>query len=236
MEELFDHFVDLQEGSPSMETRSYATVVEEIGTPEQLASAAEVEYLKTSFSGRHPVWTFLVAPIPLLAATFIGWALATFLVLYPVVKIAVLCGLDPNQACTTDTVAPSTIVLMRVAYISWVLVPFALTAWFLSRFGCRSRRSAIWPIAACVILALFGTTYNSRMVLPVDPTPGSGTIQFGFGFPPWNVRYKPAAENAVELATGGIARGQLLQSIVPLAICLVAVWRTSRKQRMQFSA
>src|SRR5262245_46923954 len=75
--ELDDHYEDLvEERSTSMgaarklqsESISQENLQERLGEPAQLALFAAEQYHARSFWGRHPVLTYLLAPLPLLVA------------------------------------------------------------------------------------------------------------------------------------------------------------------------
>ena len=78
IEELADHVTDLEQENPNKDAQML--VEEKLGSPESLAEAAAVELAGRMFAGRHPVLTFLVAPIP-----------ATVLTLAAVLLVCLAC-------------------------------------------------------------------------------------------------------------------------------------------------
>ena len=50
-----------------------------LGDPAQLAALAGQHYRKRSFLGRHPIFTFLLLPVPLIVAGIVGFVLAWML-------------------------------------------------------------------------------------------------------------------------------------------------------------
>ena len=80
VQELDDHIEDLfLEQEAIMHTEVQGTKADlidvlekQIGSREQLMDTAVAEYGKASFTGRHPIWMFLIAPIP---AVILCWAL-----------------------------------------------------------------------------------------------------------------------------------------------------------------
>src|SRR5882672_2136870 len=72
LQALEDHIEDVsQEREESMRTdaevaESVSALEERLGGREKLADQAAAEYRRANFAGRHPVWTFVVAPVPAL--------------------------------------------------------------------------------------------------------------------------------------------------------------------------
>ena len=72
--EWADHLEDLSSAQLSKEADMPQTkAVDFLGSETELAEAAVLQYRARTFAGRHPVWTFLVAPIPLLLLCWIGF-------------------------------------------------------------------------------------------------------------------------------------------------------------------
>src|SRR5271166_5006038 len=67
-QELSDHFNDVMEESMSMEAEQSSLVAERVGQPSSLAAAAVTEFHKRAYTRRHPIVTFAILPVLLMAA------------------------------------------------------------------------------------------------------------------------------------------------------------------------
>lgn len=148
IEELTDHFTDIQKENLSMEAQTSAE--EQLGSPELLASAAQKLIPGRTFAGRHPILTFLIGPIPAVA---VMW--------FAVMLICDMCEsfvtpLEPVQ--NGPPTAFEWIVAYGCFYVSRFL-PFVLTAWLFARLGRRARRP-MWGLLACGIVAYFAFVFQ----------------------------------------------------------------------------
>ena len=91
LSELDDHFVDLLEerNSPmgaarklQFEESGTHDLQQRLGEPTHLALFAAEQYHARSFWGRHPIVTFLLAPVPLFVASYIGFGFALTALIY----------------------------------------------------------------------------------------------------------------------------------------------------------
>ena len=176
-----------------------------LGTPEQLAAVAKVEFRRRTFAGRHPVWTFLVGPNFTVIATQNGTVLAGHLLvlligwLIDTATGGSLSAIEANGGPVPD-------------FAPWVLlgcstiirfVPFALSAWVFLRLGRRSGRRW-WSMAACGIVAAIAAFFSSLVIPQAD-----NRCLFLVGFE-WSIGFS-----------------QIVQAAVPLALGAWMLWRSS---------
>jgi hypothetical protein len=99
LRELEDHVEDISQEQEeimrtdaqgtTMESNAALSVEERLGGREQLAEQAVAEFQRANFAGRHPVWTFLVAPIP---AALIAWVLFYVVFVFGIEGLAWVAG------------------------------------------------------------------------------------------------------------------------------------------------
>lgn len=178
LSELDDHFVDLLEerSSPMGAARKlqFDTSVtndpqQRLGEPAQLAVFAAEQYHARSFWGRHPVVTFVLAPLPMLLACLIGLALALQLVGRALsVASERLFGLSENALASHEHLFLSAVV---IAFVSWYIVVGAplFTAWLLCRTYRRNAVDRRWPIIACTLLAVVVALSTVSYRLATEP-------------------------------------------------------------------
>lgn len=166
--ELLDHFRDLKEEDLSMDE-----IADRLGNPDNLAAQAAAEFRSRTFAGRHPVLTFLVAPIP---CAVVGIVLA-------IAILASAGSLDPEGALRERTgLTFASTVLATVAW-SLRLLPFALFAAVFSRIAYRAGCGWRWGLGASLLLAIFAAAFNVDYRLPTAE-PDSGSFMLGLTAPP----------------------------------------------------
>lgn len=203
--ELEDHQLDIA-GEQSVTDEPAPEDSTRLGDFEQLAIALADRYHARTFAGRHPVVTFLLAPIP---AVLLAWA-AMLLVIIGVVQ---LYEFFFDQAGGTISELSSTVVgFALVLYIAEIVVPPAAIALFFSWLAHRGGKGVIWSCAATMLVAFAALCFQSALAFPI--TPGTGTYSVGFGFSP-------------ALLLGP----QLLQMFVPIlaAALFVLPWLRQRR-------
>jgi hypothetical protein len=175
--ELDDHIEDFgAERNQPMSTAGKPTpdLADRLGDPEQLAAFAAEKYHARSFFGRHPVFTFIVAPLPLVVLMSAGYLFATSLALW-------LLGLSPEQKID-QFFQQSPSVLTAVRW-TWIVIPSLLSALVLCWLARRNARNWRWSTASCVILAVVASTLMFKPI-PVTPQMGpdvnGAIILFGF--------------------------------------------------------
>lgn len=207
--ELEDHFEDLL--MEEEQTMSKEALQERIGDAEELARAAASEYRKRTVFGRHPVLTFVVGPLPLMA---LGW------ILFLVSAFALFKGLHLVLGSSFEVEGkpvgqwpPLMVGLAWALHGAARFVPPAVVALVFWRLASRGGLSWRWSLAACAIVALLAGMYTSQMDLPVAAGHGRLTIELGLSWIP--------------------SARQLAQLAAPAAIGLLSAWRLAAGSRNQ---
>jgi hypothetical protein len=78
VEELSDHFQDIQEEKKGMDAEPVCASEARMGEPSQLAQFVESQYRKRCFSQKHPVVMFAVMPVLLLLGIWSALGLLVF--------------------------------------------------------------------------------------------------------------------------------------------------------------
>ena len=166
--EWADHLEDSSTAQFSKEAEMPQTnPLVQLGDESVLADATVLHYRSRTFAGRHPVWTFLVAPIPLLLLCWVGY--------YALIILGVFATGDEFFHRQSPT---------RHALVQFFLEaslqfpPIAATmvlAWLAHRSGQKLR----WFVAACAIVALFAACHHTNFALPVGR--GKGMLAIGIG-------------------------------------------------------
>jgi hypothetical protein len=199
--EMTDHFTDCMEDRMSTDARDLHGVFESFGSPAEVARSAAAEFRKAKFSRRHPVLMFLVLPVLSLPLLWFGKVAL-------VVALIKLFGLQSDQYEVHSTVWQAADVALPYVIVSLTVIPVAIAATF---FCYLARRAAVnwrWTLAACSLLAVIGGAAIAQLALPTATSKGS--LTFGFG-----ISTQPSAS-------------QILQFLLPLAICGWAIWRQLR--------
>jgi hypothetical protein len=159
MEEMQDHKEDILEETPAA---SVSCVVEDspawqrLGDPVQIAKAIAKEYRSRTFVGRHPILSFLAAPIPLSFVAWLGW-----MVLFGLL-IASFGELEPDRGTLQWPLLFIWSVL--TCYYGSLVLPSALAAGLCCRWAYRSGRGT-WSLAGCALIAVFAGLVVSSMKL-----------------------------------------------------------------------
>jgi hypothetical protein len=168
--ELLDHFADLTEEDHVMSTDAISN---RLGSPQFLANRAVAEFRQRTFAGRHPVLTFLVAPIP---CTLLCIAATLFVVF-------ALGSLIPDEAIHEPSNLTATSVGLATFTWSLRLIPFAFLAFLFSRIAYRSGSGWRWGMAASLLIAVLAAGFSVDYHLPTLE-PNSGTFMLGLAVPP----------------------------------------------------
>ncbi len=171
----------LEPGDHGMEAERVQTVCGQLGDPHTLAAGAAREYHRRTFSGRHPILMFLVAPLPL---ALVAWA-------GTVASIATLFGwLGPKGG---SDVPEAWRYGMPVVLVLWAVVPPTLVALLVCRMSVRSGRTWRWVFASLALIALATAAFQSDLRWPSRP--GNGQLMVGFG-----LNSHPSAEQCLQFA------------------------------------
>lgn len=203
VEELTDHITDCMEDRMSTDAKDLRSLAARLGAARDIAAAAQSEYCKTNFWGRHPILSFVLLPI---LALPIVWAAAFVIVLFA----SKLLGLDTGGNASESLAEWARWSMPGVVFLS-LFVPIVAVAALVCRMGSRAGVHWRWTVIACAIVAVVGGTAMANIVLPIGASRGQMT--FGFG-----VSQYPTP-------------GQLLQFAAPLALGIWAGWRQSDRRR-----
>jgi hypothetical protein len=187
----------LSEKNKSMD----ASVIENLGSPEQIAEVAVREYRRRknllSRSRLAAFCTFVVMPLPALCLL---WAL----VILALVQFGEWAGEDPgpfDYECT-----PGMVLALHAACLLLLLVPAIGLAAFYGRIARRTGRSWLWGLPACLLVAVGAGLVNYKLTF-ADP-PGKDMMMFGIGWP--------------------MAKLQVEQFLLPLSIGSLVLLRSAR--------
>jgi hypothetical protein len=211
IDELREHITDLIEertSTMSKDARTDAEVVTRIGDPGMLADVASVEFTRRSFFGRHPILTFLVAPMPL---AVLAWA-ATFATLFGCATGVVMCAEWLGKMPPSNVVGswPAATTLAAILFYLGVVGPPAVLNVLLCRLADRNGLSWLWSLTGCVMVALIAGMFQA-VLEPATSADGHGRLMFGFGM--WT---NPPLR-------------QWLQFAIPLLTGVGLLWRQTRR-------
>ncbi len=123
-------------------------------------------YRRRTFAGRHPVLTFLVAPVPI---TLIGW-IAGF------VLFAMPAFASREAILRNVSIAAFEQICDAMMFLAWFVPLSAITAWY-GRLAYRSGRGWPWFGASCILLALLRGAFTHGVTHFGD---GHGRLELGF--------------------------------------------------------
>jgi hypothetical protein len=192
VEELSDHindFVEERSNAMSKEAHGSTDLPPRIGDPIRLAQVAAAEYRRANFWGRHPIVTFLLAPIPLVVVAWI----AVF-----VLGMLIMSGrAESGDGADSWSIAAiwASIVWFRVASV----IPPALVALLLCYLARRGGLSWRWSLAACLLVAIVAGLFRGQLELPRSMSRGQLSLGFGFGLAGW---FQQLLQFSLPLATG----------------------------------
>jgi len=138
-----------------------------LGSPSQIASAARQVASSLAFSKRHPLVTFVVLPIPMLAVLWVGYAAA-------IVGILSLFKPDAASPWAGSVVG---VLVHGLAYVPAVALTLAL-GWIAARRHCRIS----WWLGSVALIAAVAGLLSVAFHMPT--TPGTGQFAVGLGIPP----------------------------------------------------
>ena len=232
LEELDDHFSDLADDLISSERNRDMSAArmpdfrvndldERMGSPTELAIFAAEQYRARSFFGRHPIFTFLVAPLPLLVVMWFAFCFSIIGVCYGLSGVVYVLE---HVFGSTLSYAPEdhpwveTMVMVTVSWILIVLPPLT-TAWWLSRTAARNALNWRWPVVGCSLVALIAAV--SKFSYRLTPPGGHGMVMLGL--------------ELMGKSSSWILLRLLMKFAVALGIGLALVWREQRRDRGEIS-
>jgi hypothetical protein len=178
VQELDDHWQDLfQEQEDGMTTGIMAEMIEKrLGSPEELADSAVAQFRAASFAGRHPVLTFVLAPIPAVTA---GWALFFLTAYFVSLGLDALLGYGARSIHTPESELPAALdQALRAVLLLGAFLPPAVVAFLWYRLFRRSGRWWLWGLASCLLVAVAAGLYYSHLTFPTATERGSLTLGF----------------------------------------------------------
>ena len=190
-----DHLADLQDerNAEMNRARSPETSGEELqsnniidlqrrfGEPAQLAAFTAKHYHDRSFLGRHPIFTFVFAPLPLMLLSWIALLLPVFAVGY----LLDFLGVEPGEPRNYPY-------LMAIGIVTWsfslMVAGPLLSAMFLCRVARRNVVKWHWAVSAVIVIAVLCTFLSAtgRQATNdhwIPESPGNGCVMIGFLVP-----------------------------------------------------
>jgi hypothetical protein len=151
---------------------------QQMGNPARVAGEAKRAYSRRGMAARHPVLTFLVAPIPVVAVAIV------FSVALVFSGGALLAWITLADSGSLDDL------LMQLVHHAVRFVPFTVAAAFFCYLGRKSGQRG-WSWAACAIVAALAGTFYSRVTPAGEDQMAAWMIAFGL---------RPTVAQVVQLA------------------------------------
>jgi hypothetical protein len=223
VQELADHHADLVEAESGENAVSEEAAWQRLGNVEQLGDELVRKYRATSFAGRHPLLTFVIAPLPVMILFWTAMFLVGWLTVFGIV--APLFGWRLGQ--TVAEMKPLLVWIILTCHYGILVLPPAMVALWFYRLARRSGQGLAWTVPACLVAALFAFTFVNDMRLPYESL--RGRLVWGFGFPvPESFQGLPMfwlIRPFVGLSRLWRLQGQVVQTLLPLAVMAYAAWR-----------
>jgi hypothetical protein len=212
LQELEDHVTDLvteQGGCMNEPLQVHESIEARLGQPEVLVAAALANRRHASIFGRHPVLSFVVAPIPV---AVLSWV-AVLCLCFGLLK-AVGWVFGEQYHIEGHAVRDWPVVLvfaMKVMEMAVRFLPPAVAGTLLCWCALRASLSWWWPLIASCLVAVVASSFFMQVKLPAEA--GHGQVLMGLALPiapvyTWN---------------------NLLQFLVPLAVVAAFLWRERRR-------
>jgi hypothetical protein len=163
--ELDDHGSDLR-----AEGTGGAPAAGRLGEAHELADAVTIQFRSRSFAGRHPVLTFVAAPIPVALAIWV------------VCAIVGGCVVEGLIYAFERHITASAYAWGSWAETKFLVLAPAIGTLVFSRLAYRCGRGWRWQCASSAILIVLACVLQSAMT--VSPLPGKSMLMIGVGFPP----------------------------------------------------
>lgn len=182
--ELRDHQQELlaaQTPDPGSSTADDEPAIIRLGNPNKLAGVIAGQFRRQHFAGRHPILSFVAAP---LLMTVAGWSLLPLSLIGGGWAVETVLGIDFNAWISQQ---PARAQMAMNVWQNVILfgVP-ALVALLICRWARRSAVSRGWIIGACVQTALLAFAMQVEITLPTAP--GNGRLAMGLGLTTGMVR------------------------------------------------
>ncbi|OAI48457.1 hypothetical protein AYO44_07000 [Planctomycetaceae bacterium SCGC AG-212-F19] len=226
VQELAEHQQDIldeqQEIAAGNCSKDKTEATDRLGDPGKLADTIVSQFQSRTFVGRHPVLTFVVAPMPLAMFAWVCTIIGTVFVCACLCWAGDLIGLSP----ASDDYKPITewpvfsVWCILSFYYFLMFAPFVLVSAGFCRLAYRTGRGPLWAVMACLLVALFAASVSNGCKLP--DAPGTGYITTGSLLFPSGQTTLPQFS----------VTQQIIQFLVPLGIGLCAAWKFSWRRRM----
>lgn len=170
VEELRDHLDDLieeRESTMSTEALHDQSLHARLGTADEIVKSAKANLPTGAFARRHPIVTYLLAPLPLLIVLWIAY-LAALIGIVTLFKPTVF---EPWHARVAG------VLISGLAYVPTLLVVLAIT-WI----AVRSQSKVRWWLAGALPVAFLSALLVVSFRMPTAP--GTGSLNVGFSVPP----------------------------------------------------
>jgi hypothetical protein len=167
--ELNDHDNDLR--GEGHDPAAADPAAERLGDPAELADMVTAQYRARSFVGRHPVLTFVVAPIP---AALLAWVLLFVVgaIVFQGPLVAFENHISPNAFVWSGWAQTQVLVFAMPALVTLVF----------SRLAYRAGHGWRWQCVSSLILIVLAGVLRSG--LTVSSGAHDGTLMIGFWLPP----------------------------------------------------
>jgi hypothetical protein len=154
---------------------------ERIGSPAELARTAAHEFRRRTYAGRHPLVTFVAAPLPT-AALLLATLCAVFLL---------VLSATPESSTVGDHVPTWAATVMQAIVWAMRCVPFVAGAVLFCHLAKRTLCGPRWSLVACALVAVLAGLFAVNLTLPTRG-PGSGMLTLGFVVPPGPMQWLQA--------------------------------------------
>ena len=170
IEELRDHLEDISEEreSPmSTEALHDQMLQSRLGSADDIVQSAKANLPTGVFARRHPIVTYLVAPLPLLIVLWVAYVAAL---------IGIVSLVEPSAHVPWHARVAG-VLISGLAYVPTLFVVLAIT-WV----AIRSHSKIRWWLAGALPVAILSALLVVSFRMPT--TPGTGNFSVGFSLPP----------------------------------------------------
>ena len=176
--ELADHCEDFLQESQCMDAN---LLNDRLGSPDELACRAATALRQRTYAGRHPLVTFVAAPLPTAALLLVSLCAMFLLVISAV----------PESQTAGDYVPGWAAVAMQGIVWTMRFVPFVVGAVLFCHLSKQALCAPRWSFVACALVALLAVVFSVSLTLPTNG-PGSGALTLGLGIPPGGMQWLQA--------------------------------------------
>jgi hypothetical protein len=229
--ELDDHLTDLTEErstsmgaarklQPEADDAISHDAVQRLGEPRQLAIFAAEQYHCRTYWGRHPIITFLLAPLPLFVACFFGYGLLFWAVTFGLsgLSMYIFGWTEATFANPGDYIWLQTGLIVFTCWYVTVFPPLT-AAWLLCRTYGRNALNSRWPILGCMLLAVVCGVFHTSYRIGTEPNTGQFMIGLDIACASgWLMRFLPKFALAMGIGLLLIKRAQQRMTLNPAGV------------------